>query len=93
MKFKFILLFSLFVLSFQTRASYFENFIKTVGKQCQNTSPLILKKVLIELNRNAKCEGPFVTKLISECKEINCVDLLTIYQDLSQEVSGSVIGR
>jgi hypothetical protein len=93
MKIKFIILFTLIAASTNSHASYFEKFIKTVSSQCQNTSTLILKKVLIELNRNEKCEGTFTAKLLNECKSMSCNELLTIYQDISQEVSGSVIGR
>ena len=91
-----LLLIATISLTFSTHAgSKIKRYQSKVNKRCESSkvSPLLLKKSLIELVRGKECDGKFTNLVINKCSGLNCSDITTIYRELEQVRSGSVVGE
>lgn len=80
---------------FSTHAdSKIRRFQNKVSKECaqEKVSMLLLKKTLIELIKGQECDAKFTAIVLSKCSSISCNRLNSIYKEIEQVRSGSVVG-
>ncbi len=76
------------------QAGIVNDFKRKIQYHCQkHHSPLLVKKVLIEIMSNSDEPGPFTKTLIKQCPELNLKELKSIYRKSENDVSGNIIGH
>jgi hypothetical protein len=75
--------------------SKIRRFQNKVSKECakEKVSMLLLKKSLIELIKGQECDAKFTAIVLNKCSSLSCQKLNTIYKEIEQVRSGSVVGE
>lgn len=76
-----------------THAASLDEIITTISSECPQVNRLVIKKSLIELHNSKFCSSTFTTLLLNKCNKLNCSELISHSESLSESNSGSIIGR